>query len=554
VPTYYYKVVAVNGQSSGPASNEVALTVTNVPPANPCKAPGPMILTDPTGDSVTGAPGTDLKSLELSQPYQTDGSLKLRFELDTDPGQNPQAPNSYWYVSFKNPDGTVHGVRMWFDPSNPTVPTFESYIAAGNTSGTIDGRFVAAGSEKPADPSSSYDPTTGTIVIVASASDLGLTGGDTINGFNSASVQSVSTPAGGLAATVDEMPDGLGYQGSFAVQSNAACFPDKAPTASLTASQASTLAPSKVTFDGSASSDPDAGDHVASYTFNFGDGSPSVTQSTPTITHTYVAAGEHKATLTVKDTHGKRSLNVAFVRIEVVPFVTKYEDNAGSIAYPSGWHTVGDTAASGGHFRLSVGKGLSFPFHTPSLKAVLGFAYGKSTKGGTADLYLDGTKLTTLDFKGSSGTVTEPAFGSLFSTKLAAGAHTLALRNVKGPINVDRITVTDGDTQSQPNSDPGGTKISTGSVKVNGTTTGKAFVPTSATSLAVFVAGLPSGSFRAVLLSPSGQVLAQATSTNGIVSLVAPVSTYGTYRVRIVNTGSKQLQFFSAATPYIKLS
>jgi hypothetical protein len=31
----------------------------------------------------------------------------------------------------------VHGVRMWFDPSSPNVPTFQSYIAQGNTSGGV---------------------------------------------------------------------------------------------------------------------------------------------------------------------------------------------------------------------------------------------------------------------------------------------------------------------------------------------------------------------------------------------------------------------------------
>ena len=39
------------------------------------------------------------------------------------------------------------------------------------------------------------------------------------------------------------MPDGLGYQGSFSVQSNDACFPNTAPTASLTATQPSGKVP-----------------------------------------------------------------------------------------------------------------------------------------------------------------------------------------------------------------------------------------------------------------------------------------------------------------------
>src|SRR6185437_12820587 len=100
-----------------------------------------------------------------AQPYSSDGKLMLRFELDTDPGVSQQPPGSYWYVSFREPDGTVHGVRMWFDPNAPSTPTFQSYVAQGNTQGAVDGRFVQSGTTKPADPSSFYDPTTGTIVI-----------------------------------------------------------------------------------------------------------------------------------------------------------------------------------------------------------------------------------------------------------------------------------------------------------------------------------------------------------------------------------------------------
>ena len=413
---------------------------------------------------------------------------------------------------------------------------------------------MTAGSEKPADASSSYDPSTGTIVIVASAADLGLASGDTINGFNSASVQPISTPAGGAAETIDEMPDGLGYQGSFSVQSNDACFPDTPPTASLAATQPSTAAPSHVTFDGSTSSDPDPGDHVASYTFNFGDGSPSVTQSTPTIGHTYTTGGEHVATLTVKDTHGKQSLNTASVRIDVEAAVTTYEDNAGEIAYPSGWHTVGDQAASAGHYRLSVGKGFSFAFQTDSPNGKVTYAYGKTTRGGTADVYLDGKKVGTLNFKGGSGGAHGPVFGSSFSKNLASGAHTLTLKNVRGPVNIDRITVKDGDSHSQPKSAPGETTQSTRTLRVNETSTDKVFVPTSATSLAVFAEVASVKKFKVVILSPSGKTLGQATSSNGIVSLVASVSAPGVYRVRITNLASTRiLELFRAATPYLKL-
>ena len=92
--------------------------------------------------------------------------------------------------------------------------------------------------------------------------------------------------------------------------------PNTPPTAVLTANPTSGPPPLTVNFDGSGSYDSDSGDHVASYTFNFGDGT-STTQNTATISHTYSKAGTYGATLTVTDTHGAKSANSAEVTITV---------------------------------------------------------------------------------------------------------------------------------------------------------------------------------------------------------------------------------------------
>jgi glucose/arabinose dehydrogenase len=65
-----------------------------------------------------------------------------------------------------------------------------------------------------------------------------------------------------------------------------------------------------VTLDGEGSYDPDSGDRVASYHWDFGDGT-SATTTTPRTTHTYAAAGTHTATLTVTDTRGATSAPVS---------------------------------------------------------------------------------------------------------------------------------------------------------------------------------------------------------------------------------------------------
>jgi glucose/arabinose dehydrogenase/PKD repeat protein len=61
-----------------------------------------------------------------------------------------------------------------------------------------------------------------------------------------------------------------------------------------------------VTLDGAASHDPDSGDSVASYRWDFGDGT-SATTATPRTTHTYASARTYTATLTVTDTRGATS-------------------------------------------------------------------------------------------------------------------------------------------------------------------------------------------------------------------------------------------------------
>ena len=215
---------------------------------------------------------------------------------------------------IKNGTTTYKGVHMTW---NGTTPTFESYTPAPNGSGGVDGRFVTAGSQKPAEPSSGYAPPFDKVVIVVKASDLGLNPGDTISGF----VSGVSQTAGGvITGLYDQMPDSLAFTGTYTVNDNQFCRPNAAPTAVLTATPTSGNAPLAVKFDGSGSYDPDTApppDTIASYTFNFGDRSPAVTQSKPTISHTYTGSGIYPATLTVTDSRGLQSTNTAQVVITV---------------------------------------------------------------------------------------------------------------------------------------------------------------------------------------------------------------------------------------------
>lgn len=70
------------------------------------------------------------------------------------------------------------------------------------------------------------------------------------------------------------------------------------PAASASANQTSGLSPLTVTFDGSGSTDPN-NDDTLTYSWNFGDGSPSATGAQ--VSHSYTADGPYVATLTVND-------------------------------------------------------------------------------------------------------------------------------------------------------------------------------------------------------------------------------------------------------------
>jgi PKD repeat protein len=322
----YYYVDAVNAVGESTHCREVALAI-GPPVQNICVSPGVTELTDPAGDTsaalglvnTPAPPGSDLLALQVSQPYQLDGVLRLVFTISTDPGESPQPSGSAWYVAMKI-GGKYKGVHMAWYPTSPTTPVFESYTPAANNSGGVDGRFVTPGTTKPAESTSSYSAPYNKVVIVVKASDLGLNPGDTIDGFVSGVSQ--STDPGnmvgiGATALYDMMPDSLAFTGSLTVKANLACAPNAPPVAVLTATPQEGAAPLNVNFSGASSSDPDAGDSVASYTFDFGDGSAPVTQSSPTIAHTYSTPGNYPARLTVTDTHGAVSTNAAQVIIGV---------------------------------------------------------------------------------------------------------------------------------------------------------------------------------------------------------------------------------------------
>jgi hypothetical protein len=78
---------------------------------------------------------------------------------------------------------------------------------------------------------------------------------------------------------------------------------NRPPVAALDASPRAGSLPLEVTFDASASYDPDAASALA-YTWDFGDGSPPRQTTVATVTHTYSMSGDFTASVTVADPQG----------------------------------------------------------------------------------------------------------------------------------------------------------------------------------------------------------------------------------------------------------
>ena len=111
---------------------------------------------------------------------------------------------------------------------------------------------------------------------------------------------------------------------------------DAPPNAVLSVTPTSGAAPLAVSADASASTDTDA-TPIATYAFDFGDGSPVVgPQAAASATHTYTAAGTYTATVTVTDTGGLSSIATAQVVVSA-----NLVGNPGFETDLSGWNTSG---------------------------------------------------------------------------------------------------------------------------------------------------------------------------------------------------------------------
>jgi hypothetical protein len=305
--TNKYRVTAVNGMGEGPFCGEAVPVVLPLP--NPCVLPGVTVLTDQAGDlitpiGVTTYPGYDLRSLSIAEPFGLTDKLVFTIKVED---LTTVPPNARWPVQFRlasDPAALGRWVDMSSDAAGMVTFNYGTFVVTGGAYGSPSTTTGLADAE------SNYNAD-GTITIVLSRSKIGSPiPSSVMQGFLiRVRINNTITP--------DNMPDSLAPDGEYIIKGNEFCRPNTAPIAKLVATPDQGNPPLTVNLDGSTSVDSDAGDSVVSYTFSFGDGSPDVTQSSPTVSHTYKHGGAFFATLTVKDSKGLQSANVASAQIKV---------------------------------------------------------------------------------------------------------------------------------------------------------------------------------------------------------------------------------------------
>jgi PKD repeat protein len=363
---------------------------------------------------------------------------------------------------------------------------------------------------------------------------------------------------------------------------------DSAPVAALTATPTSGTTPLAVSFNASGSSDPDAGDSIVSYRFNFGDGAV-VTQSSSSVSHTYTSAGIYTASVVVTDTNGTTSSNAAQVQITVndPDIIDCMEDDDARVGYSGGWHSVNSGSASAGHFHMHSGNStahfarVNFSVGTNRI-GKFSFYYGKSTKGGVAEVFVDGVSRGQVSFVGASGSNKSPDFGPSGARYefriegLSTGQHTFELRNMSNAVFVDGFCLrqTSQPQVVNPSQPPpsggsssqsswldsglltmqGPTTSNTIDVNVGQASTSSLNLGSDATAISAVAETSSLVPIKLAVIDPSGLTVQIVDAVNGVAVISTPVSRGGLYTVKVINVGVGPVQVWTLATPTNKRS
>jgi len=328
-----YRVTAVNALGEGPYCQDFQPEST--PVASPCAAPGVLAVSDlnpdgsdnDSGQNLPPDPSVNIRALSLAEPYAGPNVNQVTFTLQMMPSAGALPPSSQWYILWNRKSLAADGSDRRFVGMKTDAAGAASFVYGDfGPPLPLDGSVPPPNANTPTPLGSadfgSFDLASGVMTIRLADNKLDGTPTGAGNSLADLNVRTyLARPDAGQKS--QNNASDITVNGSYTLAGNAACrcAADQPPTAGLSATPTQGKAPLTVRFDGSTSTDRDAGDAVAAYTFDFGDGTDPVTQGTPTISHKYKAASGSSgyfATLTVQDRScGKKSLNVASVNINV---------------------------------------------------------------------------------------------------------------------------------------------------------------------------------------------------------------------------------------------
>ena len=235
------------------------------------------------------------------------------------------------------------------------------------------------------------------------------------------------------------------------------------------------------------------------------------------------------------------------------PTVSTIEDDDARIAYSTGWHHVGNAAASAGHFSYSRSRNsnATLAFGVPANQfGAITYTFGTSTSGGTAEVFLDGVSQGTVSFRGAAGSTTAPRFGSSVRyAGLVPGEHRLSIVNRGGPIDVDSFVLQSSYSNASASSHPGATVAGSTTVLPGQNLLQQVSLPAGTTAVSVVAEAGAAVPIQLALLDPSGSAVALSSGDgNGTATLEAFVKP-GNYVLRLANLGLGPVAVFTAVTP-----
>lgn len=297
--TVSLQVANSGGALSAPLTK--AITVLGTPPG--CAANG-AVLIQATPDQFNGTEGQDIGNgtdvIEwgsVGEPANMPGELVFTIKVQNlatvPPGfrwafyfnlaGRPAPGNGLYYVAMVSADGPA--------------PVFNYGYKTTNAGGF--GQYQVLGSMNAA---SNFTPD-GTIKLVLDKSAFGLATGDQLTNIAVVTRTSAADDLTGTTSAGEGLTqESAGAAVPYLLVGNSTCASNAAPVAQLSASATQGTAPMAVTLDGS-SSTAASGANVAYYQFNFGDGTSTSWQSSPTVQHTY-STGTYTASLQVADNRG----------------------------------------------------------------------------------------------------------------------------------------------------------------------------------------------------------------------------------------------------------